>query len=173
MPDAGMTAAERRALAHALETTRAVRHWRRLRAVWLYEVEQTSIEVISTSLGVGHSTVYKWVARYRATRTPAQLADRPRAGRPPCLTAAMRTTLAAVVETDPQTAGYHTKGWTAALLAAHLSQLYQVPVHEAVVRHALHALTYRWKRPRYVLARRDPERAKKKGGPGGDHHRPA
>lgn len=173
MPGAGGGAAERRALAHALETTRGVRHWRRLRAVWLYEVEHTAIEAICESLGVGESSVYKWVARYRATRAPAQLADRPRSGRPACLTAAMHTTLAALVETDPRASGYHTQGWTAGLLAYHLRQQYSVPVHATVVRHALHALGYRWKRPRYVLAREDPERAGKKGGPGRPDRRAA
>lgn len=173
MPGAGVPAAERRVLAHALETTRSVRYWRRLRAVWLYEVEHTALEAICASLGVGESSVYKWVARYRATRAPTQLADRPRAGRPPRLTAAMRATLATIVETDPRAHGYHTNGWTAGLLAYHLRQQHQVPVHETVVRHALHALGYRWKRPRYVLARQDPERAGKKAGAGGHDRRVA
>ena len=38
---------------------------------------------------------------------------------------------------------------------------------ETTLRRVLHSLGYRWKRPRYVLARRDPERAGKKESPGG------
>jgi hypothetical protein len=37
----------------------------------------------------------------------------------------------------------------------------------STLRRTLRAMGYRWKRPRFVLARKDPERAEKKGGPDG------
>lgn len=157
---------ERRAVSAALAATRDRRHWVRLRAVLLTADGMPSPEVCRT-LGLGRSTLFAWLAAWRETRDPAALADAPRSGHPPVLDAAQRARLEQLLAEAPETHGYKSVGWTAPLLTHHFTAVEGVPVSETTVRRVLHALGYRWKRPRYVLARRDPERAEKKAGPGG------
>ena len=164
-----LTRSERGALTAALQTTRDRRHWVRLRGVWL-AAEGVPVEEICQALGRRPSSVYDWLAHWRRTRDPAALADAPRSGQPPVLDAAHRARLERLLDEAPEAHGYTTVGWTVPLLAIHFAEVEQVPVSETTLRRVLHALGYRWKRPRYVLARRDPERAKKKAGtrgPGG------
>jgi transposase len=158
-----LTAAERQALDAALAGAEDARYWRRLRALSLV-ADRLPLELIQATLGVGHSSLYAWLARYTAARDPTALADRPRSGRPPGLDGAARARLEALLGEAPQACGYHTFGWTAALLRHHLAVAHRLAVGETTLRRTLHALGYRWKRPRYVLARRDPARAEKKGG---------
>jgi transposase len=119
---------------------------------------------ICRNLGCVRSSVYDWVAHWRRTRDPAALADAARSGQPPVLDAPHRARLAELLDEPPEAHGYKAGGWTVPLLAVHFATVEQVPVSETTLRRVLHALGYRWKRPRYVLARRDPERAKKKAG---------
>jgi transposase len=154
---------ERRALEAALKATRDRRHWVRLRGV-LLAADGVPVAEIARDLGAGPSTVFGWLAHWRAVRDPAALADAPRSGQPPVLKAAHRARLEQLLGEDPEAHGYKTVGWTVPLLAIHFAEVEGVPVSETTLRRVLHALGYRWKRPRYVLARRDPERAGKKGG---------
>jgi hypothetical protein len=58
------------------------------------------------------------------------------------------------VERPPAESGYQFSNWTAATLAAHLASRYGVHISAATVRRVrrvLHALTYRWRRPRHRL----------------------
>ena len=158
--------AERRAVEAALAATRDRRLWVRLRAVLLTADGVPSPEVCR-DLGLGRSTLFAWLAAWRATRAPAALADAPRSGQPPVLKAADRARLEQLLGEAPERYGYKAVGWTVPLLAVHFAEVEGVPVSETTLRRVLHALGYRWKRPRYVLARRDPERAGKKGGPRG------
>lgn len=160
-----LSSGERRAVNAALAATRDRRHWVRLRAVLLTADGVPSPEVCR-ALGLGRSTLFAWLAAWRETRDPAALADAPRSGHPPVLDAAQRVRLEQLLDEAPETHGYKAVGWTAPLLAHHFTAVEGVPVSETTLRRVLHALGYRWKRPRYVLARRDPERAGKKDGPG-------
>jgi len=157
---------ERDTLAEALRTTRVRRHWVRLRAVWL-AAEGRPVPEIAADLGAGASSVFAWLAQWRATPEPAALADAPRAGRPPALDAPLCAELEGLLGLPPEVYGYQTTGWTVPLLERHFGAALEVTVSGTTLRRTLHALGYRWKRPRYVLARRDPERAGKKGGPRG------
>ncbi len=165
-----LTRSERTAVEAALKTTRNRRHWVRLRGV-LLAADGVPVAEIARDLGAGQSTVFGWLAHWRETRGPAALADAPRSGQPPVLQAAHRARLEQLLGEAPADHGYKTVGWTVPLLAIHFAEVEHVPVSETtlrrVLRRVLHALGYRWKRPRYVLARRDPERAGKKAGPGG------
>jgi transposase len=161
-----LTRSERSALEAALKTTRNRRHWVRLRGV-LLAADGVSVAEIARALGAGPSTVYGWLVHWRQTRDPAALADAPRSGQPPVLKAEHRARLEQLLDEAPEAHGYRTVGWTVPLLAVHFTEREQVPVSETTLRRVLHALGYRWKRPRYVLARRDPERAGKKAGAGG------
>ena len=161
-----LSGTERDTLAEALRTTRVRRHWVRLRALWL-AAEGRPVPEIAHELGAGASSVFAWVAQWRTTHDPAALADAPRSGRHPVLDDPLRAQLEALLAVPPEVHGYQTTGWTVPLLQHHFTAVLRVPVSGTTLRRVLHALGYRWKRPRYVLARRDPERAGKKGGPGG------
>jgi transposase len=158
-----LSRSERSAVEGALKTTRDRRHWVRLRGV-LLAAAGVPIADICRDLGCAQSSVYDWLAHWRRTRDPAALADAPRSGQPPVLKAAHRARLEQLLGEEPEAHGYKTVGWTVPLLAIHFAEVEGVPVSETTLRRVLHALGYRWKRPRYVLARRDPERAGKKGG---------
>ena len=164
-----LSSAERRAVDAALRAARDRRHWVRLRAVVL-TAEGVAPAAIWRDLGAARSTYFGWLALWRATRDPAALADAPRSGRKVALDDRRRARLEALLAGSPEGHGYRATGWTVPLLAAHFAAVEHVPVSETTLRRVLHALGYRWKRPRYVLARRDPERAGKKAGardPGG------
>lgn len=60
--------------------------------------------------------------------------------------------------------GYTSSGWTVGLLERHLEAQETVRASDSTIRRVLHAAGYRWKRPRFVLARRDPERERKSRG---------
>jgi transposase len=61
-----------------------------------------------------------------------------------------------VMDIQPSQYGYQAEGWTVTLLRHHLKATQGIEVSDATVRRCLKGLGYRWKRPRYVLARRDP-----------------
>jgi transposase len=69
-----------------------------------------------------------------------------------------------VMNTDPSKYGYQAEGWTLSLLRHHLKATQDVEVSEATVWRCLKGMGYRWKRPRSVLARRDPHWRQAKGG---------
>lgn len=161
-----LSSTERRVVETALTTTHNRRQWVRLRALVL-AADGVPSPAVCRHLGLGRSTLFAWLAAWRATRDPAALADAPRSGHPPVLNDGHRTRLAQLLAEPPEQYGYKTVGWTVSLLAYHFAVVERVPVSETTLRRVLHALGYRWKRPRYVLARRDPERAEKKGGPRG------
>src|SRR5262245_32231752 len=101
---------------------------------------------------VGRSTLYEWAARWRDTGRPrdGRLRDAARSGRPPEVRDAAREALAEAMTTAPADHGYRHPAWTTPLLVAHLRRR-GVAASDTTVRRALHALDYRWKRPRFVL----------------------
>ena len=149
-----------------------VRHTRQTpvlrRALALLALDQgEGVPAVAQRHGVGRSTVYDWVQRWRRRRREPlaqRLADRPRAGRPAQQRQAVQTLIRAVIGTDPRTLGYRAPSWTTPLLRQHLRRTQEVTVSPRTVRRALHDLGYRYKRPRYVLARRAPHWRQAKGG---------
>jgi transposase len=109
--------------------------------------------------------VYEWLARFRQAGASAwdRVKDRPRPGRPSTQRSAATEAIRAALATRPADHGYQYPGWTAGLHRRHLERD-GVTVSRTTVRRALHALGYRWKRPRYSLARRKPMRRQAKGG---------
>lgn len=144
------------AVTHAGQT----RTWKRYRALLLLADGQT-IASVSTALACGQSTLYRWVAIWRA-QGAARLAEGPHPGRTRRLDAAADAQLQALLDSDPQTHGHHTTGWTVPLLLGELAAAGWV-VHEHTLRRTLKRLGYRWKRPQYVLGRPDPAYDAKKG----------
>jgi transposase len=149
-----------RRLAHTSPDTRETR-----RALALLDLARGEpVTDVAGRYGVSRDTVYQWAARLDATGRPdGRLRDAPRSGRPARVGAAVERRLQGLLPTDPRRHGYRHPAWTAALLRHHLRRQ-GVEASEATIRRALRRLGYRWKRPRFVLARRDPHWRQAKGG---------
>lgn len=155
------TRADRRRLARALAAADRARVYRRTAAV-LAVADGQSIGAVARQARVDRTTVHRWVERYLATRDPNALADLIRPGRPR-LPAPTDRRLLRVLALDPRAHGYHAATWTAPLLATYCAEHFQCAVSPRTLRRRLHALGYRWKRPRYRYAHRAAHLAQKKG----------
>jgi transposase len=157
-------------LQHLARRGRDARAVRRAQALlWVAQGEPP--RAVAERLGVSRETVYAWLRRLREhAREPLLqgLRDQPRCGRPAWKGQAVVGLMKEVIRQDPQQWGYRASGWTAALLKYHLQQQQGVAVSIATIRRGLKKLGYRWKRPRYVLARRDPFWRQAKGGSSAD-----
>jgi transposase len=161
-----LSSAGRRALETIVARPRDSRQYRRAQALlWLAEGERPT--AVAQRLRVHRDTIYEWAKRYRARgpqRVATCLLDRTRTGRPRQLAEMVARGVVAVVDTDPHAQGYRAAQWTAPLLRQYLREQQALAVSEVTVRRCLHRLGYRWKRPRYVLARRSPYWRQAKGG---------
>ena len=137
-----------------------MRRWRRYRAVLLLAEGQTPAAV-AHALRCSRASVYAWAARWRAQGV-AGLREGDHGGGRAKLGAAGEAALEGLLASDPQACGHQATGWTVPLLRTELAGAGCV-VGERTIRRALHRLGYRWKRPRYVLGRPDPDYAAKKG----------
>jgi len=142
------------------------RQCRRAQALlWLAKGEGPT--AVAQRLRVHRDTIYAWAARYRqreVQRVPARLMDDARTGRPRWLAERVERVLVTVLETDPQAQGYRAAQWTTPLLCQYLREHQALVVSAVTVRRCLHRLGYRWKRPRYILARRSRYWRQAKGG---------
>lgn len=105
------------------------------------------------------ATVRTWLGRFEADGVDG-LRDRPRSGRPRKADAGAREAIRRALEQPPTAAGYLAGFWTVAMLTLHLATTLGAAVSVTTVRRAVHALDFRWRRPRHEL-RRDPEAAAK------------
>jgi transposase len=137
-----------------------VRQWRRSCAIQLLAEDQTPQQVAAV-LGWSLASVYNWAATWQQ-HGQAGLAEANHAGRTHTLDAQALHLLERWLETDPQTLGEQTTGWTVPLLHTRLTQA-GYPISQRTLRRALHRLGWRWKRPKYVLGRPDPAYDEKKG----------
>jgi transposase len=161
-----LSSAGRRALEALVARPRDGRQDRRAQALlWLAKGERPT--AVAQRLRVHRATVYAWATRYRGRgpqRVAGRLLDRARAGRPRQLAVWVETILVTVLETEPCTQGYRAAQWTTPLLCQYLREHQTLAVSEVTVRRGLHRLGDRWKRPRYILARRSPRWRQAKGG---------
>ena len=155
------TAVDQRRLARALSTGLPARVYRRLAAVGEI-ADGEDVPTVARRLGVSRATIHRWVARYLVRRDPGSLVDEPRPGRPRRAGVSDRQ-LRHLLARDPQTLGYQSTTWTAALLVTHCAEHFGCRLHARTLRRRLHALGYRWKRPRYRFLHRAPHLAQKKG----------
>jgi transposase len=155
-----LTPEQRDDLEQAAAHARRTRSWKRYQALLLLGDGQRYAQV-AQNLGCGQSTVYRWVAMWRAQGWEG-LAEGAHLGRTRRLDAAADARLQVLLGSDPQTHGHHTTGWTVPLLLTALAAEGWV-VHEHTLRRTLKRLGYRWKRPQYVLGRPDPAYPEKKG----------
>ena len=129
--------------------------------------EGESAEQVAESLRVSRRTAYYWRERFHdldARDLRQRLADAPRPGRPRTGDGGVDSWVAAVIDTDPRTLGYHQTVWTAPLLVRYLEDRHAVAVSRKTVSRAIARLEIRWKRPRHQLARRPDTWRQSKGG---------
>lgn len=160
-----LTARDREALEHAARHSNDARETRRALAL-LDLADGNRPAQVAARYRVSRSTAYEWVARWNDAARPkaARLRDADRCGRPPEQRDAVAEVLAELMPSAPTEHGYRHPTWTVPLLVAHLARERQLTASETTVRRALHELGYRWKRPRFVLSRRDPNWRQAKGG---------
>lgn len=155
-----LTESQRVELDAAAAVEKGVRRWKRYRAV-LLRGEGMTVAAVAHMLRCSQASVYAWTAAWRQEGA-AGLREGDHAGRPVTLDAAGAGVLTGLLAIDPQTRGHRATGWTVPLLRGALAQA-GYAVGARTIRRALHRLGYRWKRPRYVLGRPDPDYAEKKG----------
>lgn len=155
-----LTDVQRTELEAALTAEHRVRRWKRYRAI-LLRGEGLTVEAVARSLGCSQASIYGWSAAWRREGV-AGLAEGDHGGGQVKLGRAAEAMLTALLATDPQSRGHQATGWTVPLVRTELVAQGTV-VAERTIRRALHRLGYRWKRPRYVLGRPDPDYLAKKG----------
>jgi transposase len=109
-----------------------------------------SIAQIAAIFECDEATVRHWLQRYQAEKESG-LQDRPRSGRPRKAGPAAQQLIRQTIEQPPAEAGHPAGYWTTRTLAAHLARATGVRLSAATVRRVLHALAYRWRRPRLTL----------------------
>lgn len=155
-----LTEHQRIELEAAAAAERGVRRWRRYRAVLLLAEGQPPAAV-AHALRCSRASVYAWAARWRMAGV-AGLREGDHGGGRVKLGAAGEAALEGLLASDPQAHGHQATGWTVPLLRTELARG-GMDVGARTVRRALKRLGYRWKRPRYVLGRPDPDYEAKKG----------
>jgi transposase len=162
----GLTARDRETLSEKARSSPDARETRRALALLDLDAGESPARVAGR-YRVSRSTVYEWAARWGNTDRPRgeRLRDADRSGRPPDTRDAVEEALADLMPTAPTDHGYRHPAWTTPLLLAHLKRQ-GVEASDTTVRRALHALGYRWKRPRFVLSRRAEHWRQAKGGSG-------
>lgn len=155
-----LTDDQRRDLMEAMTATSRVRRWKRYRAIVL-RGDGLSVPEVAQSLGCSQASVYAWTAAWRRAGV-AGLAEGDHGGGRVKLGLIAEAILRTLLANDPQAHGHRATGWTVPLLRTELATR-GTRVSERTIRRALHRLGYRWKRPRYILGRPDPEYAAKKG----------
>jgi transposase len=156
-----LTPSQRAELEAAAAAEKGVRRWKRYRAVLLLGEGQVP-ETVAHSLECSRASVYAWAARWRAAGVVG-LREGDHGGGKTKLGAGGEALLAGLLEEEPQARGHQATGWTVPLLRGELARA-GCAVGERTIRRALHRLGYRWKRPRYVLGRPDPDYEAKTGG---------
>ncbi|MCP3105479.1 helix-turn-helix domain-containing protein [Myxococcus sp. K15C18031901] len=126
----GLTAYDRRKLERALRQARDARHFRRLLAIKLIAEGKGPGEAAHLA-ALSRPTVYYWLERYLAERTPSALVDAPRPGRPRAASPLSSERLREAVRASPEKAGWASHGWTVALLCTHLRSKGFVTVRRA------------------------------------------
>lgn len=158
--DLALTPADRQALEAAKAAEPRVRRWRRYQAVLLL-ADGRAPAAVASALDCSQASVYGWAAAWRREGI-AGLREGDHGGGRPILDGAGGALVDALLAEDPQGHGHRAPGWTAPLLRTELAAR-GYPVSEKTLRRALHRRGYRWKRPKYVLGRPDPDYAEKRG----------
>jgi len=150
-------------IAHSAANARMVRRAQAL--LWLHAGERVSI--VAKRLGMSRRGIYKIVAQYQARADEPvahRIADRPHLGRRATKREQVAQIVARLLKTKPSRYGYRALAWSTPMLRHQVEQRLRMSVSDRTVRRALRQLRYRYKRPRYVLARRSGTWRQAKGG---------
>lgn len=161
----GFTWRQRQKLEQIMKHPPSGRQLKRAQAlVWVDEGED--ISAVAQRLRISRQIVHQWIRRAQqdAEWISHQLGDARRSGRPACKAALVDETIPGCLKSDPQARGYQVNGWTNGLLRREVQRQHQVWVCPQTMRAGIQRAGYRWKRPRYVLARRPPTWRQAKGG---------
>jgi transposase len=127
----------------------------------LWRAEGLTTLEIAQRLGCHRESITPWIERYQLLGV-AGLEDEPRPGRPPRLDAALRDELEAQLERPPPESDQVGGRWTLARLGRVLGSLTPRPFSGTTLRRVVHALGFRWRRPRLWPGGTDPERFEKR-----------
>ena len=133
--------------------------------LWLAAGE--SVQAVARRLTVSRQMIYALVDRYesrRALPVLERIQDAHHPGRPADKRLLAVTAVQALLKQPPADYGYRGYVWTLGMLKTQVEKRLTISVSEDTVQRALYELDYRCKRPRYVLARRDPHWQQAKGG---------
>jgi transposase len=133
--------------------------------LWLHAGER--VGTVAQRLGMSRRGVYKMVTQYRARAgepVAARIADRSHTGRPATQRESVARIVARLLRAKPSRYGYRALTWSTPMLRHQVEHRLQMSVSDRTVRRALHQLRQRYKRPRYVLARRSLTWRQAKGG---------
>lgn len=158
--DLALSLAAQAALQAAARASRPVRHWRRYQAVLLLGSGQ-SVAQVARTLTCSEQSVRNWLLRYQQGGVAAR---REGTHRGPAFRLGVvgDAALETLLMSSPSDHGYHATGWTVALLIPALAARGWL-LSPTTLRRTLHRLGWRWKRPKYVLGRPDPDYEKKTG----------
>jgi transposase len=165
-----LTRNERETLQELAKHERDAQVVRRAQALlWLDAGE--AIVTIAERLQVTRQTIYNWLKLFYQRQTDPmrkRLQDAPRTGRPPTQRQRIEELIQRLWEQpNTETTEQPVPVRTAAALQRELAKQ-GVTVHERTIRRTLRRLNYRFKRPRYVLARRSKTWRQQKGGSNAD-----
>ncbi|HXG64846.1 MAG TPA: winged helix-turn-helix domain-containing protein [Blastocatellia bacterium] len=158
----GFHNSDRRRLAKALKGATDLRAFRRIQAVLLVAAGEP-VKQVAKIVGASQKVIYDWLHYYLHSHRVEDLHDAARSGRPAVAAAITPARIHRQLRRDPLKLGYKTTVWTVPLLATHLNRLYNCHITARTLRRRMKAAGLRWKRPRYVYATTDPNRAQKKG----------
>ncbi|HOQ98579.1 MAG TPA: helix-turn-helix domain-containing protein [Anaerolineae bacterium] len=152
-----------RRIARSDSDARAVRRAQAL--LWLDAGE--SVAAVAQRLGLSRYGVYQIVARFLSRGSEPvgeRVRDREHPGRPAAKRQQVRPVLEELLQQPPSQYGYRAFAWTTPMLRHQTERRLGRPLSERTLRRALRDLDYRYKRPRYGLARRAPTWRQVKGG---------
>ena len=149
-----LTRPQKRRLKRVVQRGREARPVRRAQVV-LQLASGVGVTQVSDALSVARSTVYRWVAQFRALGEAWLTACD--SGRPAyTVDETLRETLLELVSQPPDDYDYLRSTWTSEMLAQTLATLLERPVHASTVRRELPKLGLRWRRARPTLCIRHP-----------------
>jgi transposase len=126
-----------------------------------------SIQTVAIRLQVSRQMLYDLIARYEARSelsVVARIQDEAHCGRPATKRLLVKDTLEALLQSSPTAYGYRGQLWTIGMLKTQIERQHELRLSDDTVQRAVHELDYRYKRPRFVLARRAPFWRQAKGG---------
>jgi len=156
-----LSADQLRELDALYHTTRDVRVRTRALMILLAAEQQLVASEIAAIVRESAETVRRWFRRYRAEGVSG-LADAPRPGKPPKVTAEYRERLLALVRRRPRALDLPFSLWTAARLADRLAEETGLRMSVASIHRLLREAGLGFGRPQHMISSPDPDYAVKK-----------